>query len=174
MKRTMLKSDFSNIIKKAKKLPKRKPKALPYKVPKWFSKLPAGSHGSTPSQKKAWKVVSDYVRKTDWETSRKCRDGCGAIIEDWKDADCGHWKSWSVCHGMFKYELKNLALQASNCNRRSDGVVGYGLANYLIHKYGSDHLEWIEQENEKHRGKKIEEFELVEMVAKLRPDLVKE
>lgn len=164
------KSDFSAIIAKEKPLPKvKKP---PYKVPKWFSRLPTGSHGSTPSQKKAWKVVSDYVRERDWNESKYCRDGCGTFIENWKDADCGHFKSWSVCHGLFKYELKNLALQASNCNRRSDGVVGYGLANYLIHKYGSDHLEWIERENEKYRGKKIEEWELVEMVAKLRPYLV--
>lgn len=171
--KTSKKGDFSAIIAKAK--PVKRVKKEPYRVPKWFSKLPAGSHGSTPSQKKAWKVVSDYVRQRDFaKYGPYCADQCGQIIWDWKDTDAGHYKAWSVCHGLFKYELKNLLMQSSNCNRRSDGPTGLGLSETLKARYGKDILQWIETENEKYRGKKIEEWELVEMVAKLCPSLVKE
>jgi len=169
-------TDFSSIVSRSKKNAAKKPrkeKRPPYKVPAWFKALKPGSHGSTPSQKKAWKVVSDYVRERDWNESKYCRDGCGTLIENWKDADCGHYKAWSSCNGLFKYELKNLCMQSSNCNRKSDGVVGHGLALYFMQKYGQKHLGWIEKENEKYRGQKIEEWELVEIVALLRPDLVR-
>lgn len=175
-------SNFDNIVAIGRKSAQGKKLALrrrlegkkaPYKVPPWFSKLKTGSHGNTPSQKKAWKVVSDYVRKRDWEKyGGFCSDGCGTRIEHWQDGDCGHWKAWSVCHGLFKYELTNLAFQSSNCNRLSDGRVGYGLGETLKIRWGNNHLDWIEFENEKYRGKKIEEWELVEMVAKLAPELV--
>lgn len=145
-----------------------------YKVPSWFSKLPTGSHGNTPSQKKAWKVVSDYVRERDWKKYMGfCADGCGTRIEDWHNGDCGHYLAWASCNGLFKYELTNLVLQASNCNRRSDGVIGHGLGEELKRRYNDGHLDWIGLENKKYHGKKIEEWELVEMVARLRPDLVK-
>ena len=169
-----MKSDFSK-IKDRRKGKKRAPKDPPYKVPSWFSKLKPGSHGNTPSQKKAWKVVSDYVRERDWKKYHGfCADGCGTRIEDWRNGDCGHYLAWSVCHGLFKFCLENLVLQASNCNRRSDGVIGHGLGEELKRRHGDNHLEWIEMENEKYRGKKIEEWELVEMVARLRPDLATE
>lgn len=173
--------NFDNIVKIANRSSmeeKRAKRAISaqrkaYKVPSWFSKLKPGSHGNTPSQKKAWKVVSDYVRERDWKKYYGfCADGCGTRIEDWRNGDCGHYLAWSVCHGLFKYELTNLVLQSSNCNRRSDGVIGHGLGEELKCRYNEGHLDWIELENEKYRGKKIEEWELVEMVSKLRPDLV--
>jgi hypothetical protein len=55
----------------------------------------------------------------------------------------------------------------------SGADTGYRFGEEMKRRYGAKHLEWIEKENEKHRGKKIEEWELVEFIARLRPDLVK-
>lgn len=169
----MMKSDFSKIIAKAK--PVKRVKKAPYKVPKWFSRLPTGSHGSTPSQKKAWKVVSDYVREKDFILyGGKCVS-CPRIIPTVQDGDAGHFKPWSNCHGMMKFYTKNIALQCQFCNRYRSGIeAGYYFGEALKRRHGENFIEEFETLNEQHRGKKIEEWELVEMVAKLRPDLVKD
>ncbi len=162
-------SGFENIVKLSKKnLKPKKEKKLPYQVPKWFKSLKQGSHGSTINQKKAWTVVSEYVRKRDFALYRGfCVDGCGTRLNSWKEGQAGHFKAYGACNGIFKYELKNLALQAPNCNRRSDGVVGHGFAKELKRRHGEDILKWIEIENQKHRGEKIEDWVLVEMCEKL-------
>ena len=167
-------SDFSDVIKKAKKQPKRKPKAEPYKVPRWFSKLPAGSHGSTPSQKKAWKVVSDYVRQRDFtKYAGKCVS-CFRRLDRWQDGQAAHYRPWSTCNGLAKFNIKNLALSCAICNYGSGADVGYAFGNELVNRYGYEIFHEIELDNNEHKGKKIEEYELVEMVARLAPHLVKE
>lgn len=168
----MMKSDFSKIIAKAK--PVKRVKKEPYKVPKWFSRLPPGSHGSTPSQKKAWKVVSDYVRERDFiKYGGKCVS-CFRRLDRWQDGQAAHFKPWSTSNGLFKYELLNIHLSCPICNYGSGADVGFAYGEELKRRYGDDIVYVLSDLNAKHRGNKIEEWELVEMVAKLRPDLVKE
>jgi hypothetical protein len=168
MKRTALRRK-SRTIRKVRKVATKG-----YKPPKWFTSLPAGSHGNTPAQKKAWKAISQLVRRRDFEQyGGKCVS-CPTRLSDWREGDCGHYKAWSVCHGFFKYEVSNLALQCKGCNRLSDGTVGTRFGIELQRRYGKSHLDWLEKENEKHRGEKLEEWLLVELTAKLRPDLVHE
>jgi len=144
-----------------------------YKAPKWFTSIKAGSHGNNPAQKKHWRVVSETYRKEDFEKYHGKCVSCETRLERWEDGQLAHFKAWSVCNSWFKYERKNLALSCPNCNRLSDGVIGVNFARELQKRHGEDILFWIEAENLKYRGVKMEVWEHVDKVAKLRPDLVK-
>lgn len=175
LKRTPLKSKTP--LKTNKKAPKKrvtpKTRQKGYVVPKWFKSLPLGSHGNTPAQKKYWKVVSDFVRQRDWNKYGYCVS-CKTKILDWKDGDAAHFKRYSVCNSYFKFHPDNIALSCKNCNRNDDGVVGHAFGEELIKRYGKRHLVWIEEENAKYRGVKIENWQIIEKVKELRPDLEKE
>ncbi len=148
--------------KKASKTPKKG-----YQPPKWFTAIKIGSHGSTSAQKKLWTVVREKYLKEDFEKFHGKCVTCEKRLEHWKDGQLAHYKAWSVCNAWFKYERKNLRLSCSNCNRLSDGVIGKRFADALIEQYGPDHLDWIEQENLKYRGQKMEVWEIVERAEKL-------
>ena len=172
-----MKSDFSKVILRSKKNAAKKPrkeKRPPYKVPAWFRSLKPGSHGSTPSQKKAWKVVSDYVRERDFKKYHQCVS-CDRVFMSWQEGQAGHYRPWGSCNSWMKFCVDNIALQCASCNGPMSGAdTGYRFGEEMKRRYGAKHLEWIEKENEKYRGKKIEEWELVEFIARLRPDLVME
>ena len=145
-----------------------------YKPPKWFTSIKLGSHGNTPAQKKYWKVVSDTYRQADFEAYNGKCVSCPTILERWQDGQLAHFKAWSVCNSYFKYQRENLALSCPNCNRLSDGVVGANFAKELQKRHGNHILEWIEKTNLGFRGQKMGVWEMVERVAQIRPDLVKE
>lgn len=149
-----------------------KSKSKGYQVPKWFKRIPYGSHGSTPTQKRYWKVISDTYRKDDWERYKGKCVSCSKILEDWKDGDLAHFKKYSVCNSWFKYERRNLALSCKGCNQREDGVVGHAFGEELKRRHHKNIIEWIEKTNECFRGQKMQEWEIAEKVAELRPDLV--
>jgi hypothetical protein len=44
----------------------------------------------------------------------------------------------------------------------SDGIVNYNFTASLKARHGDDIKDWIESENEKHRGEKMEVWEIVE------------
>ena len=133
-----------------------------YKPPKWFTAIKATGHGATPAQKKYWKLVSIAVRVEDFEKyGGKCVS-CPARLERWQDGQCAHFRAWSVCHGFYKYERSNLALSCPHCNHVNDGPILQKFAAELDRRYGVGHSEAIEIENEKHRGEKMEVWEIVE------------
>ena len=142
-----------------------------YKVPSWFNKIPYGSHGSTPAQKRYWKVVSDTYRKEDWEKYGVCVS-CGRAIENWWEGDLAHFKKYAVCNSWFKFQRENLALSCKGCNRLDDGPTGHAFGEELKRRHHHNIIEWIEKTNECFRGKKMETWEIVDKVANLRPDLV--
>lgn len=167
MKRTQLRRKSLNPNKKVRKVINRG-----YKPPKWFNAIPYGSHGSTPAQKRYWKVISDTYREQDWtEHNGKCVS-CNTRLEHWKDGDLAHFKKYSVCHSWFKFQRENLALSCKGCNQRDDGLVGFRFGEELKRRYHECIIDWIEKTNEAFRGQKMETWEIVEKVAKLRPDLV--
>ncbi len=92
---------------------------------------------------------------------------CSIRFERWQDGQLGHYKAWSVCNAWFKYERKNLALQCGGCNRRSDGPTNEAFKQELIRRHGNGVIDWIETENLKYRGQKMEVWEIVERVEKL-------
>lgn len=177
-------SNFDNIVKiagKSKGVQKTRLKLNSkrnngYVVPKWFKSLPVGSHGSTPSQKKAWKVVSDYVRQRDFLLYNGECVSCDFRFSDWHYGHAGHFKPWTMSNAMHKFSTKGIALQCPTCNynlKRSNAVTGHIFAEKLQQRLGPNILRDLEQENKAWEGKKIEEWMLVDMVAKLAPHLVK-
>lgn len=157
MKRTALarKSKTKRVVDKSR-TPKRG-----FQIPAWFMSIKPGAHGNSPAQKRLWKLTSDTYRKQDFEAyGGKCVS-CPTRLERWEDGQLAHFKAWSVCNSYFKYERKNLAFSCPNCNRLSDGVVGANFAKELQHRHGKHILDWIETENLKYRGQKLEAHELV-------------
>jgi len=158
-----------------KSLKKRVTKKLPnkgYKCPKWFMAIPYGSHGSTPTQKRYWWVVSQTYREDDFKKYHGRCVSCKKKLDDWKDGDLAHFKKYSVCHSWFKFQRENLALSCKGCNQRDDGMVGHAFGEELKRRHHGKIVEWIEKTNECFRGQKMQEWEIVQKVADLRPDLV--
>lgn len=161
MKRTALKA---RVAVKRPKRPTVKRKG--YQVPKWFKSIPAGSHGNTPTQKKFWKVISNFTRQRDFNKYGTCVS-CPRHIDSWQSGDAAHFKRYSVCNSYFKFNPDNIALSCKNCNRNDDGVVGHNFGETLKKRYGDKHLIWIEKQNLKHRGEKLDDQTIVEIVEKL-------
>lgn len=64
-----------------------------------------------------WYFVSRTVRQEDFKAyGGLCVDGCGKKVNDWKEADCGHFQTASRAGTRFMRE--NLALQTRECNTK--------------------------------------------------------
>lgn len=157
--------------------PKPAPKKITnkgYQVPKWFNAIKPGSHGSTPAQKRLWRVVSEYVRQRDF-VKYGCCVSCGYEFSDWREAQAGHWLPYSVCHSLYKFDPTfNIAAQCFACNnnlRRSGAHIGHAFGEELRLRHGPNVLETIIQDNERLRGIKIQEYMCVDFAVKLRPEL---
>lgn len=135
-----------------------------------------GSHGSTPAQKRLWRVISEYVRQRDFEKYGKCVS-CPHRFSHWKEAQAGHWLPFSLCNSYYKYDYAhNLAAQCNVCNQslhRSGAHVGHEMGEELKRRHGADVLDRIKADNLSYRGQKIDEWEIVKIVEMLRPDLVR-
>lgn len=157
-----------------RKVKAKKPAKTPqkgYKPPSWFMSIPYGSHGSTPTQKRYWKATSDFIRKRDFEKyGGKCVS-CPRILADWKDGDCAHFKKYSVCNSWFKFHHTNLALSCKKCNKRDDGVVGHAYGEELKRRHHKAIVDWIETTNRCYKGQKMEQWEIVEKVLEMFPEL---
>lgn len=161
---------IAQVKRKAKKAPKSPSKG--YKPPKWFQKIKPGGHGNTPAQKRLWRVVSETYRQEDiarWGAFCPC---CGKPFETYHDAHLGHWLRYSLCNSWMKFERVNLAAICPGCNYLDDAITLQKLGEALKFRYGEDTLLFIEQENLRMRGKKMETWAIVDYVARLRPDLV--
>lgn len=166
MKRTPLRR--KSLKKKVvKKLPKKG-----YQEPKWFKAIKPGAHGQTPAQKRLWRVVSEKYRQDDWNTHGPYCVSCGGYLEDWRSGQLAHYKAWANCHGWFKFERKNLALSCGRCNKINDGFVAEKFRQELRRRYGDNVIDWIQQENLRHQGEKLETWALVDYAAKVDPSRV--
>lgn len=155
--------------KSTKKKKKTKVENKGFKSPPWFTKIKLGSHGNNVFQKRYWRVVSCIVRQRDHFEHGKCVS-CPAVYKRWQDYDAAHFKRYAVCNSYFKFDPLNIAASCKACNRNDDGVVGHAFGEELKRRYGQGHLEWIEEENARMRGKKMENHEIVERVEKLLDD----
>lgn len=145
------------MLRKSKKPKHRRTKPIyRYVAPDWFRALPAtGSHGSNANQKKLWRVVTDYVRQRDFKAHLPC-PGCGKHFSAWQESQAGHFKAWAVCKGMFKFDVRNLAAICAGCNSFGDGVTNYRFGVEMNRRFGAGHTEWIDKENLKHEGEKMD------------------
>lgn len=162
MKRTPLKRVSPNKVKKSKT------SIYKWTPPKWIGGIPQGSHGSTSIQKKTWKVISDFVRIKDYYNYGGICPGCMTFkFYSYKDMQAGHWKSWGASNSYAKYEMRNLCGICANCNNNENGQIGFNIGMELIARYGEDNPEYIDEQNNYHRGKKMEDIVLVGIIEML-------
>ena len=100
------------------------------------------SKNNSAYKKRLWKLVSEYVRRKNADSSGyvKCIS-CG-VKKHWKELDAGHYlpKSKGNC---IMWEIKNIHPQCTYCNRYMHGNQNpYALA--LIDIYGQDILKELE------------------------------
>lgn len=160
-------------LKRSTKTPQKrsKLKSKGYKPPKWFMAIKPGAHGNTPTQKRVWRVISETYRQEDFKLNQYC-PCCGYRFESWEDGQLGHWLRYSLCKGWMKYERTNLAMICAGCNMKDDAITLKRLGEHLQMRYGGDVLDYIDVTNRQAKPVKMEEWQLVDYVAKLRPDLV--
>lgn len=83
----------------------------------WIKAIPESqSHGSGTLQKRLWRLVSDYVRIRDWHAYRGKCVASGAFLPRWQDGNAGHFKPYSRCNGLFKFDPRNIFLQKPQSN----------------------------------------------------------
>lgn len=162
--------------RKPTKAPKRvKSTAKGYSCPRWFKDIKPGSHGSTPAQKRLWRIISEHVRQRDFDAyGGKCVS-CPTRLSDWRDGHAGHWLPYSICNAWMKWDISNIHLSCPSCNyglTRSGAHIGHAMAEEMKRRMGDDVIDKILARNNSLRGTKVEEWEMVELVAALRPDLV--
>lgn len=143
-----------------------------YKPPAWFNAVKPGSHGQTPAQKRLWRIVSETYRKEDFDLYGNQCPCCGSVFGHWRDGQLGHWLRYSLCNSWFKYERVNLALICAGCNMKDDAVTLKKLGETLQMRYGSEVLDYIEHENQRYRGIKLETWKVVDYAARVAPHLV--
>lgn len=83
-----------------------------------------------------WYLVSNHVRKTEFEQfGGYCVDGCGRVVLDWHEADCGHFRSARSLSTRFLRE--NLGLQSKYCNSPRGGNGNqYAFGKAIDQRYG--------------------------------------
>lgn len=138
---------------RAKTAPKRKVKRKTKKdyykqlleQNKWINKIPYGSHGSTPLQKRYWKLTTDYRRIYEFLRFGRCIS-CNVLFKTWQEAQGGHYRPYSKCKGIKKFCEDNVFAQCAYCNSRmnEDKFEGGRLfAENIVKRYGKDHLDRI-------------------------------
>ena len=133
-----------------------------FKEPKWVKSIPqAPGHGSGELQKRLWRLVSDYTRIRDWYQYKRCV-ATGDYIPHWKESDAGHFRSYSICNGMFKFDIWNVHMQSKKSNAWGGQSIGYYFGEELKRRYGETFLQELEEENMKHINEKVENFSVVE------------
>lgn len=117
-------------------------------LPAWIRAIPEGSHGSGTLQKRLWKLVSDYVRIRDWETYGTCV-ASGKRIINWTDGQAGHYKSYTSCRGIFKFDPMNIFLQTAQSNKWGRKEDWDGFKESIIKRHGENYLDLIEDRNKR-------------------------
>lgn len=105
----------------------------------WIKAIPYSktNHGAGVLQKRLWTLTSHFVRIGDWHKYKVCV-ATGKKIEHWSDGQAGHFRPYSTCRGIFKFDTRNIFLQSASSN----GWGGYddwiAFENEVIRRTGMD------------------------------------
>lgn len=141
-------TDFSNIIKKARKLPKSKPKKKKLSI----SKL----------QKKLWEECKRIIRQKYGNRCYTCGK-TGLLGSDWHT---GHFIPKGACGAFLKYDLRNLRPQCYHCNINLGGN-GAEFYRRLTQEEGEIYVQKLFEDKNKvvkaydHYEKLLEEYRLM-------------
>ena len=132
-------------------MPKREPWAKkPKGIPRWVKAIPESqAHGSGTLQKRLWRLTSDFVRIRDFYRYRGSCVATGRVLWSWRDGNAGHWISYSVCRGLFKFDARNIHLQEAISNKLSTREDWQQYEATLIERYGVEYVNMLEDENRK-------------------------
>lgn len=105
--------------------------------------IPTGSHGSNATQKRYWKVTSDFVRIRDFYKYKTCI-ACGKRVSHWEDLQGGHYKSWASCRGYSKWDTMNIFGECPICNTGfNSNEVGASFKEGILKRYGQERIDYI-------------------------------
>lgn len=125
-------------------------------------KKPKVKHISLKSlRKKAWELISIYVRKSAADENGLVRCYTCGSPHFWKDTECGHY----IHKDCLDFDLNNLRAQCNYCNRRLHGNSGV-YAEKLIKEIGIDDVDFLREKANK--VKKFNIFELEEIINDLK------
>ena len=143
---------------------KKKPKSGSKKktLPTWIKAIPEGSHGSGTLQKRLWRLVSDFVRIRDWTLFGKRCTATGKCLESWKHGQAGHFRPYTKCNGMMKFDESNIFLQSAQSNGFGDYDDWKQFEAEIIRRYGEDHIPNFLSENIRHVNEKIYDSMVIE------------
>ncbi len=89
-------------------------------TPPWIRAIPlSAAHGSGHLQKRLWRLTSDFVRIRDFYKYGRCV-ATGKPILNWMDGQAGHFKAYSKCNGIYKFDVRNIHLQSAQSNSWGD------------------------------------------------------
>lgn len=130
-------------------LPKRTPwKKEKKAIPRWVKAIPESTaHGSGTLQKRLWRLCSDFVRIRDFYQFGGVCVATGVKISHWSVSDAGHFKSYSVCRGLYKFSIENIHMQSKASNGWGGQQIGHSFGEELKRRYGPEALTRIEQHN---------------------------
>lgn len=121
--------------------------------------IPPGSHGSTPAQKRYWKVTSDFVRIRDFYKYGSCI-ACGRRASHWSELQGGHYKSWGSCRGYSKWDINNIFGECGICNTGfNSNEVGANFKEGIIKRHGQERMDYIDK-LASYPTEKMEDFEI--------------
>lgn len=116
-------------------------------LPPWLKAVPEGKHGSGTLQKRLWRLKSDFVRIRDWHTWGPRCIATGRHLESWSAGQAGHFKSYTKCNGMYKFNENNIHLQSAMSNSWPDKDDWNHFEMELVARYGPRFVQQIEEDN---------------------------
>lgn len=105
--------------------------------------------------------MSDYVRIYDFYNHGKRCCTCSRVFDNYKEGQAGHFKAYGSCNSYFKFDFYNILLQCNSCNAWGGFDLGDTFKNSLKQRRGEGVLEYIEEENLKQQGQKLEDHVIV-------------
>ena len=104
--------------------------------------------------KKAWKLISEYVRRSEKGICYTC-----GKHNKWQNTDCGHY----IHHNNMDFVLMNLNCQCIYCNKFQHGNLGI-YAERLIAEFGEPAVVKLRELDINTRNHKFTIFELEELI----------
>lgn len=164
MKRTPLKKVSENKVSYYKNR-KRKEKLG---LPSWIKAIPESTaHGSGTYERRLWKLTSDFVRIRDWNLFDKKCVATGEYIEHWSQGQAGHYRAYSICNNMFKFDPRNIHMQKAKSNMLSSMSDGKRFGDELDRRYGIGFVDKLEKENLEHKGKYYSKEDVINQIKDL-------
>ena len=93
-------------------------------------------------ENKLWKLTSEYVRRRYANSDGYVKCFTCSAIKKWKEMDAGHFIDKSVCGEKLIYDLVNVQVQCTACNRYKSGNKDIYSLN-LLQKYGNGIIELL-------------------------------